>query len=91
MQRGFPLHSRFPLDQFLNRLIGALIRAVQPTDPVLENSIVRRKSVETLGRLQAVVALPVIRTCLADNDCYTVGNGVWAICEIGTQDAEILA
>ncbi|WP_445309206.1 hypothetical protein [Microcoleus vaginatus] len=43
---------------------------------MLENWIVHRKSVETLGRLQAVLALPVIRTCLADNDCYTVGNGV---------------
>jgi bilin biosynthesis protein len=67
------------------------MRAVQQTDPVLENRIVRRKSVETLGRLQAVQALPVIRTCLADDDCYTVENAVWAIGEIGTQDPEILA
>jgi bilin biosynthesis protein len=67
------------------------MRAVQQTDPVLENRIVRRKSVETLGRLQAVQALPVIRTCLADDDCYTVENAVWAIGEIGTQDPDILA
>jgi len=73
-----------------DRSIAALIRAVQQTDPVLENRIVRRKSVETLGRLQAVLALPVIRTCLADNDCYTVENAVWAIGEIGTQDCDIL-
>ncbi len=73
-----------------DRSIAALIRAVQQTDPVLENRIVRRKSVETLGRLQAVLALPVIRTCLADNDCYTVENAVWAIGEIGTQDADVL-
>ncbi|MEG4857529.1 HEAT repeat domain-containing protein [Microcoleus sp. K1-B6] len=74
-----------------DRSIAALMRAVQQTDPVLENRIVRRKSVETLGRLQAVQALPVIRTCLADDDCYTVENAVWAIGEIGTQDADILA
>ena len=74
-----------------DRSIAALMRAVQQTDPVLENRIVRRKSVETLGRLQAVQALPVIRTCLADDDCYTVENAVWAIGEIGTQDRDILA
>ncbi|MEG4456321.1 HEAT repeat domain-containing protein [Microcoleus sp. N9_A1] len=74
-----------------DRSIAALMRAVQQTDPVLENRIVRRKSVETLGRLQAMQALPVIRTCLADDDCYTVENAVWAIGEIGTQDADILA
>ncbi|MBW4517013.1 MAG: HEAT repeat domain-containing protein [Timaviella obliquedivisa GSE-PSE-MK23-08B] len=70
--------------------IQALIRAVQQTDPALENRIVRRKSVETLGRLEAKQALPVIRTCLTDDDCYTVENAVWSIGEIGTQDAEIL-
>jgi len=70
--------------------INALMRAVQQTDPALENRIVRRKSVETLGRLEAKQALPVIRTCLADDDCYTVENAVWSIGEIGTQDAEIL-
>ena len=74
-----------------DRSIAALMRAVQQTDPVLENRIVRRKSVETLGRLQAVQALPVIRTCLADDDCYTVENAVWAIGEVGTQDQDILA
>ena len=74
-----------------DRSIAALMRAVQQTDPVLENRIVRCKSVETLGRLQAVQALPVIRTCLADDDCYTVENAVWAIGEIGTQDQDILA
>jgi bilin biosynthesis protein len=76
----------FPTD----RSIQALMRAVQQTDPVMENWIVRRKSVETLGRLRAVQALPVIRTCLGDQDCYTVENAVWAIGEIGTQDAALL-
>lgn len=72
------------------RSINALMRALQQTDPVLENRIVRRKSVETLGRLQAVQALPMIHTCLSDEDCYTVENAVWAIGEIGTQDSAIL-
>lgn len=71
--------------------IQALIRAVQQTDPAMDNRIARRKSVETLGRLKAVQALPAIRACLSDPDCYTVENAVWAIGEIGTEDAEILA
>jgi bilin biosynthesis protein len=76
----------FPTEQS----IDALMRAVQQTAPSLDNRIVRRKSVETLGRLQAIQALPVIRACLGDEDCYTVENAVWAIGEIGTQDTEIL-
>lgn len=72
------------------RSIQALIRAVHQTDPVLENRIVRRKSVETLGRLVATEALPVLHECLGDEDCYTVENAVWAIGEIGTEDAVIL-
>jgi bilin biosynthesis protein len=73
-----------------DRSISALIRAVQNTDSSLENRIVRRKSIETLGRLQATSTLSVIRACLADDDCYTVENAVWAIGEIGTQDGDIL-
>ncbi|MBD2200132.1 MULTISPECIES: HEAT repeat domain-containing protein [Calothrix] len=76
----------FPTEKSIN----ALIRAVQQTDPSLDNRIVRRKSVETLGRLKATTALPVIRTCLFNDDCYTVENAVWAIGEIGTQDQHIL-
>jgi bilin biosynthesis protein len=73
-----------------DRSIEALMRAVQTTDPTLDNRIVRRKSVETLGRLQATQALPVIRTCLSEEDCYTVENAVWAIGAIETQDPDIL-
>jgi bilin biosynthesis protein len=76
----------FPSD----RTIQALIRAIQNTDPCLENRIVRRKSVETLGRLRASVALPIIQSCLEDEDCYTVENAAWAIGEIGTQDPQVL-
>ncbi|MCY7337452.1 MAG: HEAT repeat domain-containing protein [Chamaesiphon sp.] len=71
--------------------INALLRAIANDDPELDNRIVRRKSVETLGKLQAKQALPAIRTCLAESDCYTVENAVWAIGEIGTKDPEILA
>jgi bilin biosynthesis protein len=71
--------------------IDALIRAIGNNDPQLDNRIVRRKSIETLGRLQATKALDVIRGCLADEDCYTVENAVWSIGEIGTTDPEILA
>ncbi|MEM9007880.1 MAG: HEAT repeat domain-containing protein, partial [Cyanobacteria bacterium P01_F01_bin.86] len=70
--------------------IQALIRAVEQSDPVLQNRIVRRKAVETLGRLQATDALPAIRSCLAENDKFTVENAVWAIGEIGTQDPALL-
>jgi bilin biosynthesis protein len=70
--------------------IQALIRAVQQDDPILDNRIVRRKSIETLGRLKAIEALSVIRGCLGEGDCYTVENAVWAIGEIGTQDVELL-
>ncbi len=76
----------FPTEQS----IQALIRAVQETDPTLENRIVRRKSVETLGRLEAAEALPIIADCLEDEDCYTVENAAWAIGEIGTQDVTVL-
>ncbi|MBI4781456.1 MAG: HEAT repeat domain-containing protein [Oscillatoriophycideae cyanobacterium NC_groundwater_1537_Pr4_S-0.65um_50_18] len=72
------------------RSIQALMRAVQQTDPALDNRIVRRKSVETLGWLEAPQALPLIHTCLADEDCYMVENAVWAIGEIGTDDPDIL-
>ncbi|HAO10336.1 MAG TPA: phycocyanin operon protein Y, partial [Planktothrix sp. UBA8407] len=70
--------------------ILALIRAVQTLDPSLDNQIVRRKCVETLGRLQATQALSIFHTCLADPDCYTVENAVWALGEIGVSDPEIL-
>lgn len=71
--------------------IDALIRAIDNNDPELDNRIVRRKSVETLGKLQAKQGLPAIRTCLSESDCYTVENAVWAIGEIGTEDPAILS
>ena len=71
--------------------INALLRAIDNDDDELDNRIVRRKSIETLGKLQAQQALPAIRQCLVEADCYTVENAVWAIGEIGTKDPEILS
>ncbi|MEH2115798.1 HEAT repeat domain-containing protein [Nostoc sp.] len=77
----------FPTEQS----IAALVRAIETSNPdELDHRIVRRKAVESLGRLQAQSALPVIRQCLKDDDIYTVENTVWAIGEIGTKDPEIL-
>lgn len=73
-----------------DRTIQALIRAIRNTDDTLDNRIVRRKAVESLGRIKSKEALPVIRKCLYENDCYTVENAVWAIGEIGTEETDIL-
>ncbi|MEH1908551.1 HEAT repeat domain-containing protein [Nostoc sp.] len=71
--------------------IAALVRAIETSNPdELDHRIVRRKAVESLGRLQAESALPIIRQCLKDDDIYTVENTVWAIGEIGTKDPVIL-
>ncbi len=72
------------------RAINALIEAIKDPDPALENRIARRKAVESLGRLKAVQAMPVLKSCLADEDPLTVENAVWAIGEIGTEDESIL-
>ncbi|MGF1588498.1 MAG: HEAT repeat domain-containing protein [Pleurocapsa sp.] len=72
------------------RAINALIEAIKDRDPALENRIARRKAVESLGRLKATKAMPVLKSCLADEDPLTVENAVWAIGEIGTEDQSIL-
>ena len=72
------------------RSINALIEAIEDRDRSLENRIARRKAVESLGRLKAVRALPILKSCLADEDPLTVENAVWAINEIGTEDESIL-
>lgn len=73
------------------RSIQSLMRAVEARDDTsLENRIVRRKSVESLGKLKAAQALPVIRGCLPEADHLMIENAVWAIGEIGTTDAAIL-
>jgi bilin biosynthesis protein len=71
------------------RSIQALIEAIEDRDPALENRIARRKAVESLGRLKAVLALPTLKSCLLDEDVLTVENAVWSIGEIGTEDESI--
>lgn len=73
------------------RSINALIKVVQNPATELYDRITRRKALESLGRLQARQAIPVIRPCLDDEDCYTVENAVWAIGEIGTESEQLLA
>lgn len=72
------------------RSINALMAAVENPSDDLYDRITRRKALESLGRLQAAKALPIIRDCLTDEDIYTVENAVWAIGEIGTQETAIL-
>ena len=72
------------------RSINALIEAIEDRDRCLENRIARRKAVESLGRLKAVKALPILRTCLSDEDVLTVENAVWSIGEIGTENESLV-
>ena len=76
----------FPSD----RSINALIEAIGDRDPALANRIARRKCAESLGRLKAARALPILRECLDDSDPLMVENAVWAIGEIGTEERETL-
>ena len=72
------------------RSIQALIDTIEDQNSEMYHRIARRKAVESLGRLKASVALPVIKSCLSDDDPYTIENAVWAIGEIGTNDESIL-
>lgn len=77
----------FPTERSIQALMAVV---AEPADDLYDR-ITRRKALESLGRLQAQQALSLIRGCLADEDCYTVENAVWAIGEIGTEDEGILA
>ncbi|MEL6471782.1 MAG: HEAT repeat domain-containing protein [Cyanobacteria bacterium J06623_4] len=70
--------------------IAALMRAVDNDAPDLDNRIVRRKAVESLGRLKVKAALPILKSCLNDEDNYLVENTAWALGEIGTDNATTL-
>jgi bilin biosynthesis protein len=71
--------------------IAALTRALDNRDPSLDNRIVRRKAIESLGKLKAKSSLGTIHNCLTEtDDTYTIENAAWAIGEIGTEDPEIL-
>ena len=65
------------------KTIQALIRAIETSNVAeVDERIVRRKAIESLGRLKAVSALSTIQNCLKDDDKYTIENAVWAIGEI---------
>ena len=65
------------------KTVQALIRAIETSNvSEVDERIVRRKAIESLGRLKAVAALSTIQSCLKDDDKYTVENAVWAIGEI---------
>lgn len=76
----------FPTENSIN----ALIETILDRDPTLDHRIARRKAIESLGRLKASQAIAAIRSCLNEDDIYTVENAVWAIGEIGTDDEAIL-
>ena len=78
--------SNFPSE----RSIKALIATIQDNDSELYHQIARRKAIESLGKIRAVEALPIITGCLNEADPYTVENAVWAIKDIGTEDPAIL-
>lgn len=69
--------------------IDALIHIIGDRNPEQAHHIARRKAIESLGRLDAKRAIPIIRACLQESDRYMVENAVWAIGEIGTEDDEI--
>ncbi len=73
------------------RSINTLIAVIEDKDPDMYHRISRRKAVESLGRLKVTIALPIIRSCLQDEDIYTVENAVWTIGELECQDQDILA
>lgn len=73
-----------------DRSRAALIRAVNCREAHLDNRIVRRKAVESLGRLGATEAIPTIVACLTEDDRYLVENCVWAMGEMDVRDPLIL-
>ena len=68
------------------KTIQALIRAIETSNVAeVDERIVRRKAIESLGRLKALSALPTIQSCLKDDDKYTVENAAWAVGEISDE------
>ena len=72
------------------RTIKALIATIEDDEADLYHRIARRKAIESLGKIKATEALPIIAGCLDEEDLYTVENAVWAIKDIGTEDPDIL-
>ncbi|NET50649.1 MAG: HEAT repeat domain-containing protein [Merismopedia sp. SIO2A8] len=79
--------AKFPSERTITVLIDAVNNA---DDDHLDNRIVRRKAIESLGRLNAIEALPAIQSCLEDGDCYIVENAIWAIGEMGSINQQVV-
>ena len=62
--------------------IAALMVCAADGHPAQAQRIARRKAVESLARLGARQALPVIQDCLSSEDNYLVENAVWALAEL---------
>ncbi len=65
--------------------IAALMTCAADGHPAQAQRIARRKAVESLARLGARQALPVIQDCLRNEDTYLVENAVWALAELQAQ------
>ena len=65
--------------------IAALMACAADGHPAQAQRIARRKAVESLARLGARQALPVIQACLNSKDTYLVENAVWALAELQAQ------
>ena len=71
----------FPNEQTMT----ALMACAADDHPAQAQRIARRKAVESLARLGARQALPVIQDCLNSGDAYLVENAVWALAELQAQ------
>ena len=65
--------------------IAALMTCAADDHPAQAQRIARRKAVESLARLGAQQALPVVQACLNSEDTYLVENAVWALAELQAQ------
>ena len=65
--------------------VAALMTCAADAHPAQAQRIARRKAVESLARLGARQALPVIQACLNSEDTYLVENAVWALAELHAQ------
>ncbi|MCY4360278.1 MAG: HEAT repeat domain-containing protein, partial [Cyanobacteria bacterium MAG APA_bin_95] len=64
------------------RTVAALMTCAADCHPAQAQRIARRKAVESLARMGARQALPVIQSCLNSEDTYLVENAVWALAEL---------
>ena len=75
----------FPGDE----TIAALMACAADGHPAQAQRIARRKAVESLARLGARQALPVIQDCLSSGDACLVENAVWALAELQARPEDV--